>query len=556
MSNNHYLLRNYRPKLRVRSFLVILALLGYATKVFLAFVYNIVLESAEDITEMQLVWTGVITAVVIALLGCITIAKRIMEQKSKQEIIKNMQEGLIMETQDMDFATLETIEEGKWMTLVSEDVEMCAGMFSEYYEPLIVGVVTFLTSLIIGTFLSWKMILVVIVCAAFSVFISNIFVSKIEQAQIAKMEEKENINNNVIRPLFHKELISIFRYEDKCLDLYKESYKRYADESIKEEKYYSAMIGTNIGVSFTVSTIWMIVGVYFLSKGVINIGIFAAFMMLNDYFSWPFTELGKLITKRKMVYVSEERVNEFLYTNKEEARQLPGEKDTYIGLHGVKYSYDDQYSLYVDDLKCLLNQKDWIAITGESGSGKTTLAKLMVGAYNPSVGTVEFNCNAEKISHRIFTEYFGFLPQVDLLFDETIEENVRIGNPSASDEEIKEVARITCLDETIANLPKGYDTVIGQDALVRLSGGQLARLSLARVLLKKSPIYILDEFSAELDIDLEQRILNNLRELDAIFIFITHREATVESCNKRIEIKKMKTDVNYYNACLADGGIQ
>lgn len=554
MSNNHHLLKEYKPKLNVRIFLVILALLGYATKVFLASVYNKVLENAETITEVQLVWIGVTTAAVIVLLGCITFSKRVMEQKSKQKIIKNLQEKLIMETQDMNLVALEKIEEGKWMTLVSEDVEMCAGMFSEYHEPLIVGLVTFSVSLIIGAFLSWKMILVVIMCSAFSVFIPKLFVSKIEKVQQSKMEEKENINNNVIRPLFHKELISIFQYENICSDLYKKSYKRYADESIKEEKYYSAMIGTNIGTSFTVATIWMIVGVYFLSKGAINIGIFAAFMMLNDYFSWPFTELGELIAKRKTVYISEERVNDFLHTEKEKVSQLPGENDTYIQFRDVKYKYDDQYCLCVGNFKCRLGHKDWIAITGESGSGKTTLAKLMIGAYNPSVGTAEINYRNEKISHKIVAECFSFLPQSSLLLDETIEENIRIGNPDASDEEIKEVVRLTCLDGTITNLPEGYHTLIGQDSPVRLSGGQLARLGLARVLLKKSPIYILDEFSAELDIELEQKILSNLKELDAVFIFITHREATIKSCNKRIEIKKMELGENNYSVCWVNTG--
>lgn len=155
-------------------------------------------------------------------------------------------------------------------------------------------------------------------------------VGKIEKAQQAKLEEKENINNNVIRPLFHKELISIFRYEDKCSELYKKSYRRFADESITEEKYYSAMTGTNIGVSFTVATIWMIVGAYFLSKGAINIGIFAAFMILNDYFSWPFTEVGKLIAKKRTVYVSEERINAFLHIEKEKSNTLLGENSSHI----------------------------------------------------------------------------------------------------------------------------------------------------------------------------------------------------------------------------------
>lgn len=554
MLNNHYLLKKYRPKLKVRIILVLLALFGYATKVFLASVYRKVLETSETITEIQLLWTGIATIAIIALLGCMTLVKRVIGQKSKQEIIKNMQETLIMETQDMDFASLEKIEVGKWMALVSEDVEMCAEMFSEYHEPLFVGLITFVVSLIIGTFLSWKMILVVILCSAFSVLIPKLFVGKIEKAQQAKLEEKENINNNVIRPLFHKELISIFRYEDKCSELYKKSYRRFADESITEEKYYSAMTGTNIGVSFTVATIWMIVGAYFLSKGAINIGIFAAFMILNDYFSWPFTEVGKLIAKKRTVYVSEERINAFLHIEKEKSNTLLGENSSHIWLHGVKFKYDDQYCLEVDNLKCQLNPKDWISITGESGSGKTTLAKLMIGVYKPSAGTVEFNYISKKCSNTDVTEYVSFLPKGELLLDATIRENIRIGNPCATDEEIKEVVRLTCLEEMIANLPAGYDTVVGQNSPVRLSGGQLARLNLARVLLKNTPIYILDEFSAEMDIELEIRIINNLKALDAIFIFITHRDATIESCNKRVELKKIALDEKIFSACLVKNG--
>ena len=208
----------------------------------------------------------------------------------------------------------------------------------------------------------------------------------------------------------------------------------------------------------------------------------------------------------------------------------------------------------VDNLKCQLNPKDWISITGESGSGKTTLAKLMIGVYKPSAGTVEFNYISKKCSNTDVTEYVSFLPKGELLLDATIRENIRIGNPCATDEEIKEVVRLTCLEEMIANLPAGYDTVVGQNSPVRLSGGQLARLNLARVLLKNTPIYILDEFSAEMDIELEIRIINNLKALDAIFIFITHRDATIESCNKRVELKKIALDEKIFSACLVKNG--
>ncbi len=140
------------------------------------------------------------------------------------------------------------------------------------------------------------------------------------------------------------------------------------------------------------------------------------------------------------------------------------------------------------------------------------------------------NYNHKLYRNAVSAEKIGYMPKGGNLINASVLENILMGNPNATAFEIRAVSKIACLDEFIDDLPDGYDTIVGNDSDVRLTGSQRTRISLAGLLLKRCPVYILEEFSSSLDKKLEERILNNLKRIDSSTFFITYRDKAEEKC--------------------------
>lgn len=273
------------------------------------------------------------------------------------------------------------------------------------------------------------------------------------------------------------------------------------------------------------------------------VGDFAAFMMLSDYFNWPFTEVGGLLAERTKIKVSLERLEKYLLLEKDDCEMKKSTEGDAIYFTNAELSLENSGKLIIKKNVINMNGKDRIAIVGGSGKGKTTLCKLIMGGYYPSKGEISICLDGKKYSKGMLRSVIGYMPQKSNIFSGTIKENIAVGKEGATEEEIKEVARIACVDSFVKEFPEGYKTVVGNNAKYQLSGGQIARIALARTLLRSVPIYILDEFSAALDNETELKILNNLEEIDAIIIHVTHKEQTKGFCNKIVNID------NFVNLC-------
>lgn len=180
------------------------------------------------------------------------------------------------------------------------------------------------------------------------------------------------------------------------------------------------------------------------------------------------------------------------------------------------------------------------AIVGESGSGKSTLASLMMGFWQPQSGTVRLGGESlAELSERNIADFFSMVQQEVFLFNTSIRDNIRIGKPSATQEEVEMAARRARIHGFIVGLPNGYDTSAGE-AGVKFSGGEKQRISIARMLLKDSPIVILDEATAALDGENEKLIQEALDELqrNKTVITIAHRLNTIQEVERIVVMDK------------------
>lgn len=204
-----------------------------------------------------------------------------------------------------------------------------------------------------------------------------------------------------------------------------------------------------------------------------------------------------------------------------------------VDFDGVDFAYDSGRKV-LDDVRATIEPGTVCALVGPSGAGKTTFAKLVLRFYDPAVGSVRLDgVDLRQLRTADLRAAIAYVPQAPFLFNDTVSNNIRIGRPGASDAEVEAAARAAYAHDFIHQLPQGYATVVGENA-VRLSGGQRQRLALARAFLRNAPILILDEATSALDSESEVRIQQALAVLvrgKTVFV-IAHRFSTIQRADR------------------------
>lgn len=213
--------------------------------------------------------------------------------------------------------------------------------------------------------------------------------------------------------------------------------------------------------------------------------------------------------------------------------------DESLVFRNVSFRYPGNTSLALKDINLTINKGEKIGIVGPSGAGKSTLAKLLCGFLTPDTGEIYLDgIPISKIDLSDLRKLIAFIPQENFLFSDTVENNIKITNPSATFEEVVNSAKYAQAHEFITRLPNGYNTQCGRKGLI-FSGGERQRIVLAQLFLKNSPIVILDESFRELDSIKEREILNTLFKnfSKKTIILITHRVSSLINCDKIVVIK-------------------
>ncbi|MFV8816446.1 ABCB family ABC transporter ATP-binding protein/permease [Haliea sp. E17] len=209
-----------------------------------------------------------------------------------------------------------------------------------------------------------------------------------------------------------------------------------------------------------------------------------------------------------------------------------------IVFEGVNFGYSAERQI-LHDVSLRVNPGEKVAVVGPSGSGKSTLVKLLFRFYDPQSGRVEVDGqDIAGVTQESLRRAIGIVPQDTVLFNDTIFENVRYGNPGASDADVSEAIRLAHLDHFIAALPRGGETLVGERGL-KLSGGEKQRVSIARTILKRPPIMVFDEATSSLDSHSEQAILQALREIARghTSLVIAHRLSTIVDADRIVVLE-------------------
>lgn len=282
----------------------------------------------------------------------------------------------------------------------------------------------------------------------------------------------------------------------------------------------------------TVIILW--IGFGLVVKGQITIGSLITFYVLLSYFTVPIKNIIELQPTIQTAIVAADRLNDVLDLEKEscEGDITSISKINSLEFKNVYFRYGNR-KLVLEDINFAIHRGEKVAIVGESGSGKTTLVKLLLRFYEPEQGLVLVNAqDITQINMNVLRQKIAYVDQNTFLFSDTVKNNLRLGNSEITDAEIEQICKICRADQFISELPLGYDTPLDENGL-NLSGGQRQRLAIARALLKKPELLILDEATSNLDTITESAIKSAIFEFDndLTCIIIAHRLTTVKNCD-------------------------
>ena len=276
-------------------------------------------------------------------------------------------------------------------------------------------------------------------------------------------------------------------------------------------------------------------------NGKMSFGSLMAVTQLVSQVQSPVVGLSGVIPQYVAMIASAERLMELEQIPREpetieaDAAALYDEMEV-IAAENLTFSYDRDHIL--QDASFVLPKGSFTAITGPSGTGKSTLLKLLLGVYRPENGELYLRGSERKtLLERGTRALFAYVPQGNLLLSGTLRENLTIVKPQATAEELRLALETSCLEEVVAQLPQGLDTVLGESG-AGLSEGQAQRLAIARAILGGAPILLLDECTSALDARTEQEVLSRIRQLPGkTCIAVTHRPAAARLCDWQLQLQ-------------------
>ena len=463
----------------------------------------------------------------------IVVMSRHIEYDLKNEIYKHYQK--------LDISFYKRNNTGDLMSRATEDVSKVR----LYLGPAVLY--TFNTSvmfiIVISTMLSVNAkltfyVLLPLPVLSFSIFFVNKIINKRSQAIQAQLSKLTNIaqeNYNGIR------VVKTYVQEPPVLKHFSQQSENYMEQSLKLARiqaFFFPLMVLLIGLS-TILTIY--IGGIEVAKGNITAGNIAEFVIYVNMLAWPVTSVGWVASLIQQAAASQQRINEFLLTKPSiesqstKSVQLKG----HIVFNNVHFKYEDSGIQAISNLNLEIKQGEKVALVGRTGCGKSTLINLLLRMYDIDKGSLKIdNKNIKDIELESLRSSIAYVPQDVFLFSDTITNNINFGVKEIDYEEIEASTKAACVHSEIEKFKYKYATMLGERG-VTLSGGQKQRISIARALLKKANILILDDSLSAVDANTEKTIFNNLKTnwKNKTVIFVTHRAFALDEFDKTIMIE-------------------
>ena len=359
------------------------------------------------------------------------------------------------------------------------------------------------------------------------------------EKRYARMQKAfADMSDYVQESISGERVVKAFVQEEKQYAAFRrvnENKRRITMSVVRLDAAFGPVLHFLVGLTYVVA---ILIGGYFTIVGDMTLGRFVAFNVYIGSLVWPMIALGDCITIISQGVAGLNRIHEILdeepdivdAAEPDRVDSLSGQ----ISIRDMSFAYRADLPEALSHITVEVTPGETLAVMGRTGAGKTTLVNLLCRLYDITGGSITFDGHSiGRIPLRTLRENIAYVPQDNFLFSDTLSGNIAFGALEATAEEIAEAARQADIHDNIMDFPEKYETMVGERG-VTLSGGQKQRSSIARALLKDSPILILDDALSAVDTDTEETILDNLKRLRAgkTTIMIAHRVSTVQNADR------------------------
>lgn len=521
-----------------------MTLLNSLTPQIFRFTIDSVLGSEEYPYLAENLWVMAVALILTAVLsGICMFVCRYHTAKAGENFAENMRNYLFAHVQKIPMSWHDRHQTGDIIQRCTSDVEVIRNFVVT--QLLEVFRTIFLVSVSFGMMYSMnrKLALMVLLFVPVVVAYSAVFYRLIAR-RFTDADEAEGALSTVVQEnATGVRVVRAFGREKYEMDRFREKNDAFAKLWIK--------LGTLSGLYWGVGdfiTGFQVVAVIVLGAveavhGNITVGEFVAFASYNTTLVWPIRGLGRILSDMSKAGVSFERVDYVIREMEEEyGQEQTEEKYTYdISFENVNFAYEDGQQV-LKDISFEIPQGTTLGILGGTGSGKSTITQLLTRFYELKEGEGVIKVGGRDIREIPLEELrsqVGIVLQEPFLYSRTIRENIAAANPDASLENIRNAAKVACVDDAIMSFPDGYDTLVGERG-VTLSGGQRQRVAIARMLLQKAPIMIFDDSLSAVDSETDSLIRRALKEhmKDATVIIVSHRITTLMGADNIIVLQQ------------------
>jgi subfamily B ATP-binding cassette protein MsbA len=434
-----------------------------------------------------------------------------------------------------------THQTGPILSTITSDISTIQGFASGSTLDILIDMLTILSMLVLMFWLNWDFTLIAVAVTPFLLLFVSRFKKAVKAATHEVRKEQSAIVAVVQQGLESMQVVKAFGQE-KAEEQMLEAVSQATVSAALKARSVKALLSPVVTVVVALCTaivLWR--GAALILAGAMTVGSLTVYLAYLSRFFKPVKDLATTTNAIAQVTVGVERVRDILDTDTiipekpeaQEVSQVLGE----ISFEHVAFGYDEDEPI-LTDVSFSIKPGEFVGIVGPTGAGKSTVVSLIPRFYDVNAGTVKVDgVDVREYKLKSLRDQIGYVLQDTVLFHGTILENIAFGNPNATREQIVAAAKMANADEFIAKMPKGYDTAVGERGST-LSGGQRQRIGIARVMVRDSPILLLDEPTAALDSESEKLVIDALETLmkGRTVIAIAHRLTTIRDADQIIVI--------------------
>lgn len=567
MKNNKEIIKKVLDYIGKYKIFLLLSIILAAISVALTLYIPILTGNAVDciLGPGQVDFAGILVilkkmTVIILLTAIVQWLMNACNNKITYQVIRDVRDEAFRKLEILPLKYIDSHAHGDIVSRIIADVDQFSDGLLMGFTQLFTGVITIIGTLLFMISINVTTTLIVVVLTPLSFFIANFIAKRTFKMSKLQSETRGEQTTLIDEMIGNEKVVKAFGREEKVIEQFDEVNNRLEKASVKAI-FFSSL--TNPCTRFVNSLVYAgvgIVGAFLAIKGRISVGQLSSFLSYANQYTKPFNEISGVVTELQNAIACAGRIFEFI----EEEPQIPDAEDAIvlkqpkgeIDIQDVAFSYTEDQKL-ITDLNLHVKPGQRVAIVGPTGCGKTTVINLLMRFYDVNKGSIQVDgVDIRKLTRDSLRKGYGMVLQETWLKSGTIKDNIIMGKPDATMEEVIAAAKASHAHSFIKRLPNGYDTVISEDG-GSLSQGQKQLLCITRVMLCLPPILILDEATSSIDTRTEikiQKAFATLMEGRTSFI-VAHRLSTIREADIILVMKDGNIiEQGNHETLLAKGG--